>query len=381
MPATPAPALTPTNASSNPFANTSFASTVTAPAAAANPFSAVSFASTPVNATKPLGFASRGPFATSTKKLRRAQNTVSTIAAADTKALPPLRPGAKENEVIPMDEATKLNLTMLRMAQKEAKSNPLSDYTPWLKNYIAQSKVLEEGANGNGNGTANGTGSQETKPVQPTTFGSNFALSPAPKTSESDATTSSSTPTFSFKNPAPAPTAEPTKFTGFSFGSPSPAPMPAASAATPTPTSQNEDETQTNNKDDDSETDALAAAVLDEDEEELYFCPAKYTKREGEEGNKTWKPYSTGNLRLYRSKKDGTGKLVVRNNTGIVLLNLAIAKGAPITKVEGSNSKRTGSIQLISVEKDELGPEMFTLVTRIENMDELHKNLQMLAKK
>jgi hypothetical protein len=99
-----------------------------------------------------------------------------------------------------------------------------------------------------------------------------------------------------------------------------------------------------------------------------------------EGGKKEWKSKPVGVLRLYRNSSNHSSKLVIRNRSGIVQLNIPIAKGNPIEKVDKKSKKETGYIHLMSVEKEEVGPEAFMLVMRKEHVDKCFDTLQMLAK-
>ncbi len=302
--------------------------------------------------------------------------TTQTTDDAEKKALLPLRPGAKENEVIPLDEKTKLNLMVLRMAQKEGVNNPISDYTCWLKNYTAKMENTLGGKNGDDSYNAT---SKETKP---STFSFTPGSTSTPKASESSSNgnaLSTSTPTFSFSS-APSPISEPKKFTGFDFKPPT---SSAASSSSPAATSASKDDATTSeaNNNDDGQSENLGAAEVNEDEEELYSCRARFTKMIDEGGTKKWKQgFSIGNLRLYRNKKDGTGKLVVRNEVaGLVILNLGIPKGNKFQRAIANKKKDVGSLTFMSVEKAEEGTTMFMIQAKNQYMDPLEMHLKSIA--
>ena len=390
--ATPVPAATPAAAistskptpstNSNPFANTTFASATPKPAAV-NPFAAISFAPTPANKTTTFN---NKPIATSTKKKRPSTDT---NANANT-ALSPLRPGAAENEKIPMDASTKCNLELLKMAQKQSVDNALSDWTPLMRKYIQN---MNDVKNGKGGETSTSTSSSSAPasafvsvPASKSSTGafkSNFSFAaPAPspaKDKDGETSTSTSKPLFSFAS-SPAPAAPSKPFTGFSFGSPAtstPAPAPApAPAAAP----EKEADASASTEDDKaSGTDKVLAAEANENEEELFACRAIYRREIMVDGKKELKSFAAAPTRLMRNKDDGKSKVLQRNGAGAVMLNVAISKGANITVHSKDTKKNKGTVMFISTIDEEVGNEKIWLTTKLANFDEMVKNLKIMA--
>lgn len=309
----------------------------------------------------------KGPIATSTKKPEMTRKTFAFTSSGigrdgSTDAdLPPLRLGAKDNEVIPMNESEKSNMTMLRMAKKEAENNPLSDYTPWLKKYVAK--------NGDNAATATGSGAKET--ASASAFKKDFSFAPDPSPAKTP--DASSTPSFSFSS-TPAPAAEPKPFTGFSFATPSAAAPTSISSPAPVAVAPALDKNEASNADEDADATVIERAV-DEDEDEVFSCRAKYLRMV----DKEWKTFEANELRLYRNKKNGTCKIVQRDDMGRVRLNLIVAKGMPVNMIPRKENARTQNIQILSVMDEEIGPEQFILRTSLDVSDGLFKNLKSLA--
>lgn len=392
MPAEPTPAKAPINAfsaaaaSSNPFANASFASSVSSPkpttSSAVNPFAAVSFAATPANKT--VGLGRSAPIATSTKKIRPTTTSFAPRTPAPvSKPLAPLRSGAKENENIDVDESTKKNLKMLKVVQMESNINPLGDYTPFLKEYIQNNSESNSNANGNSNGASlfgNGAKSSALPAgsAPKTTFSFAAAAAPAvPKENSGDAALKSeSTPLFSFAS-SPAAPAEPKPFTGFSFGNASAASSTPTPAAAPVEREQEQEESAGN---EDDGTPGIVAGDLAENEKELNSCRAKYLRRvpsQDDPKKMEWKAFAAGVLRLYKNSDDGKCKVVLRDAAGKVRLNLNIAKGTKFVSLPAKNGTR--GVQFLSIMEQEVGVEQFILKTKVENFEKLVKALESMA--
>lgn len=380
--------------SSNPFANTAFASNTSSPkpstSSAVNPFATVSFAATPANKT--VGFGRSGPIATSTKKMRLAATSFAPPTPAPvSKPLTPLRLGAKENENIDIDESTKKNLEMLKVVQQESITNPLSDYTTVLKKYIQNDSKSNANASDNSNGASlfgNGAMSSASPAAgsAPKTTFSFAAPAPDPavanETRAEAAMKSESTPLFSFAS-APAAPAEPKPFSGFSFGNgsaasstPTPAPAPAPAFA-PVEKDQEQDESAEN---EDDGAPGVVAGDLAENEKELHSCRAKYLRRIPSQDDPKimeWKAFAAGVLRMYKNSDDGKCKVVLRDAAGKVRLNLNIAKETKFISLDAKNGTR--GVQFLSIMDQKVGIEQFILKTRADNFDALVKALESMA--
>ena len=356
--ATPQPA-----ASSNPFANTSFASKVSTPipskSSSVNPFATVSFAATP--ADKTIGFGKTGPIATSTKKLRP-------VITSAPEPFTPLRQGAK----IDMDDFTKKNLEALKGVQKEADFNPITDYTQLLDKYIQ-----------NRNPSLTGNGGENFSSPAVSVPQTTFSIAPAPAVAngiirgeEESEDLSPSIPSFSFAS-APATPAAPKAFTGFSFGNGTSASNTTAPVAADVETKQEE---STENDDDDDATPGVVVGELAENEQELHSVRAKYLRRVASEADSTkmeWKSFAAGVLRLYKNNDDDKCKIVLRDAAGKVRLNLNIAKGTSFRSLPAKNDAR--SVQFLSIMDEKVGLEQFILKTKQQHFDELLKALESMA--
>jgi hypothetical protein len=399
MPTTSTPALTPThssmnaaNASSagNPFATTSFASTVgNVPSdnndgnAFKNPFATVSFAATPANKSTSASTL----IATSTKKQRPFMETpssvvtksntssvISTSPVPPSKPLPPLRPGAIQGEKIPIQAPIKAALEVLTKFDKEGIVNPLSDYTPLSEKYI-RDKMSDQSVS---NGGKVSFGSNVSSAVIPSaTAAKDAPFSSAFSTENSNGPSSSNAkPIFSFSSP-PAESSGTKPFVGFSFGK-SDHVAPALNS-TPEPaidTVTNDDES------DGGEPTVVLASNENKDEIDLFSCRAKYLRRIAKDSDPTvkeWKTCSTGVLRVYKNQKDDKVRVVLRDAVGKVRLNLPIAKGTTFTKTQVKNG--VGGVQFMSVMDEEIGPELFMLRAKLEYFDKLCETLESVASK
>jgi len=394
-----------------PSTNNPFAKTVLKPSsventtAKSNPFATLSFANkaTPLSTsgteTQHQGKRMKPSAITAPTSINFTPSTTATTTATATittakqeAALPPLRNGAKENDAITMNENTKTVFSMLRMAQMEAKANPLSNYTEWLEAYSSkirktqnQDDVTDSATNHTVSVTTADTKKDE-KENLPTSTSDTTAITnnEVKKNDSTNPFVTSSPPKpftgFSF-TPAPTsavPTTEKTSgtsSTGFSFN-PISSTVPAPVAPTTTITSTTESEpsstTATNNN---NETEGVIKQ-LGEDEEELFECKAKYRKFVKDE--KKWKTYAPGTLRLLKSKSGATNKIVIRDSTlGKVLFNVGVFKGMKF--IAPQKAKGTASIRFFAVQDESSGLEQFCLVVKDESADGLFENLKKLA--
>lgn len=396
------PALTPTHSSkkastassatTNPFATTSFASTVGSIQGGdnhgdgfKNPFATVSFAATPANKSTNASTL----IATSTKKQRpvvetpssvvaksKSSSVISTSPVPPSKPLPPLRPGAIHGEKISIKSPTKGALELLLKIEKEGIVNPLSDYSSLLENYRQDKMVKQSVSNGTtkvsfggSTSTAVTTSATATKVAPPS-----FETVSSEKSNESSSNVSK--PLFSFSS-QPAESSGTKPFVGFSFGK--------SDQDTPTLNSVSEPaDAVSNNNDDESdsgEPTVVVASNENQDETELYSCRAKYLRRIAKDTDPTkkeWKTCSTGVLRVYKNQKDGKVRVVLRDAVGKVRLNLPIAKGTTFTKVPVKGG--VGGVQFMSMMDEEIGPELFMLRAKLEFFDMLCETLENVAK-
>ena len=408
---------------SNAFASVNFASkpaTAMPPPTAVNPFAQVSFAKTPVPkkssfAKTPappkfsmpqtqVSFATTpGPKQSSFAKTPAPTKTQTQPTPTSTKkeesSLKPLRPGAVDNEVSPIDAKTKRALALCVLTEIESKVNAMSNLSEMMLRFHSKSveqtndEPVEESASTNSKPSFSFGGSASPAPAPAAAESSTPKFSfggaaPAPAAAESStakfsfggaapapaAAEESSTPKFSFGGsaaPAPAPAA---KFTGFSFGNkaavpPAPAPAPV-------------DNEEPENADDDGGAPGLVAGDVDEDEELLFTCRAKYLRlvpKEGGDG-KEWKSFSSGPLKLFRNKETGKCKILMRDEAvGQVRLNASVQKGTKIMKGEVSK-KGVGTVTFATVLEADVGPENLMLKTKKEFHDRLFSTLEEMAK-
>lgn len=126
--------------------------------------------------------------------------------------------------------------------------------------------------------------------------------------------------------------------------------------------------------DEEAKTSVEILREKNEKEEVVFEARSKYLKMT----DKKWKAYSSGVLRLYKSKvSDSSKKIVLRNDSGRVQLNLGIYKGMTFTKAV---QKTKGYVGFAAVADEKAGLEKFQLMVKLEDLDPLFESLKGLAK-
>ncbi|GFH50961.1 hypothetical protein CTEN210_07437 [Chaetoceros tenuissimus] len=376
------------SAGSNAFSSVNFASkpaTAMPPPTAVNPFAQVSFAKTPVpkkssfaKTPAPTKFSmpqtqvsfattpapKQSSFAKTPAPTKTQTQSTPTSTKKEESPLKPLRPGAVDNEVIPIDAKAKRALALCVLTEIESKVNAMSNLSEMMLRFHSKSgdQWKDEPVEETSPAPAPAAAESSTPKFS---FGGS---TPAPAAAEE-----SSTPKFSFGgSAAPAPAAT---FTGFSFGN-------KAAAVPPAPAPAPVDNEEPENADDDGGAPGLVAGEVDEDEELLFTCRAKYLRLVPKEGGdeKEWKSFSSGPLKLFRNKETGKCKILMRDEAvGQVRLNASVQKGTKIMKGEVSK-KGVGTVTFATVLEADVGPENLMLKTKKEFHDRLFSTLEEMAK-
>merc|ERR1712038_2020806 len=97
-----------------------------------------------------------------------------------------------------------------------------------------------------------------------------------------------------------------------------------------------------------------------------------------EKGSSSWKGYSAGKCNFFRHKQNKRCWIVLRNDVGKVMLNLSIPKGTSFKKAK--KTARSGRIIFHGKEADAEKPAQYMLSCRNEQVDEVLKTLQDMAK-
>ena len=408
------------NSASNPFGSTVLKASNPPPAASAgraNPFGSVKLATSTGQIQAKPTFSFGGATASTPSSAAAASTTAFTFGAsnsAGSKTTPASAPPVDKFLTTPRgnsgSKVKELNSEFFALISKTFESGACAtDYSPIMEEYLKRVREIEEeddeqGAASNEGGgddkpTGNGSSNANATPLNSATF--SFGKGQA-----SSAPTASAAPTFSFGGStaktaappfsvgtkatetaaakpfasfgaAPASTGTTFSFTGsgktappattpksaFSFGAaPSGAGTPANAAAA------NEDD-PTSNPDDGK---INVGTEVNTEDDILHELKASLQKKIGEE----WKRIS-GTMRIYRNKTNAKCKLVIRDDSGKVLFNVALSKGMGFRKNLRKTKKggQIGQLGFMAVEDAKKGVERFALLVPPSSLDELHSKL------
>ena len=255
-----------------------------------------------------------------------------------------------------------------------------NDLTPLMNQYIKVAEDLQsdehdddgdvdDKENGKNSGLSalsggSSTTNDENKSQSSATTFSGFSFAPS-----SAPPPSSKGTTFSFTGGSvPAPTAASSSKPSFSFGAQPAAPSGGNSGNPIT----NEDDPTSNP--DDGKLDI--GKEENEDEKILYEVRARLIKLV--EGN--WNKLGVGVLRLYSNKKTQKKRMVLRNEVGKVMFNVAIGKGMQFKKSSQKTKKgEVWHVGFMAVEDAKEGPKQVMLNVKKEVVDEFHEKLEEVA--
>ncbi len=177
-----------------------------------------------------------------------------------------------------------------------------------------------------------------------------------------------SAPSFSFGTTSSAPpVAGPSSSApSFSFGATSAAPSTSHSNTASNGNEEEEDDPTANPDDGQVE---FVEQKINLEEDILYEVRASSFKSV----DGAWKKFTTGTLRVYGHKVTGKHRMVIRNEIGKELFNVAVAKGMKFHKIKNN-------VAFGAVEDAEKGRESFMVKVKPEFVDELHCLLENLVK-
>lgn len=109
------------------------------------------------------------------------------------------------------------------------------------------------------------------------------------------------------------------------------------------------------------------------EEETLHEVRAKLVRSEAGQ----WKKYGAGILRLYRHRKTGKGRMVIRNQIGKVQFNVGVSRGMTFEKVTKSTKKGEAAyVKFAAVEDASKGLEQCMLQVKPACLEKLHATLE-----
>lgn len=426
------PSVSSNNSASNPFGSTVLKASNPPPAASTgrtNPFGSVKLA-TSTGQTQAKPTFSFGASAASTTSANSNATAAAPAAAAASiafafgasnsaglKTTPAPAPSANKFLTTPRGNSgsriKELTSEFLALISNTFESgNCATDFSPIMREYMERVRKIEEEDEEQDAGCDEGAGGDNNKPTgdgfsnaTPTTFSFGKSQEPSASTTSAASTfsfggsTAATAPTkaaappfsmgtkatetaaakpFASFGAAPASSGTTFSFTGsgktappaatpksaFSFGAaPSAAGAPANAAAT-------DEDDPTSNPDDGKIN--VGTEVNTQDDVLYELKKAGLQKKIGEE----WKRIS-GTMRIYRNKTNAKCKLVIRDDSGKVLFNVALSKGMGFTKNLRKTKKgsQIGQLVFMAVEDAKKGVQRFCLLVAPGSLDELHSKL------
>ena len=209
-----------------------------------------------------------------------------------------------------------------------------------------------------------GGGSSSAAPFSGFAFGSSSSSAPAPATTFSFTAGATPAPAAAAVASAPAPS--------FSFG------VQSAKAAVAAPGNSsdaiaNEDDPTFNPDDGKLEV----GQEENKDEDKLYEVKVRLFRTI----DNAWKGGGIGLLRLYRNNKTSTQRMVLRNDIGKVMFNVAVSKGMVFNKqVKETKKGKKCHISFGAIEDKNEGFKNFMFNVAASDLDTFYEQLQMMAK-
>ncbi|EJK63710.1 hypothetical protein THAOC_15619 [Thalassiosira oceanica] len=411
---------------SNPFGSTVLRACNPPPAASTggtNPFGSVKLA-TSVGQTQAKPTFSFGGSASATTSASSSATASAPAASASTasstfgvKTTPASAPSANKFLTTPRgyngSKVKELTSEFLALISNTFQSGACAtDYSPIMQEYLERVRKIEEGddeqgavsyeGGGDNKPTGNGISNANTSSSNSTTFSfgkgqapSASTISAAPAFSFGGSAASAPTKTAAFSvgtkatetsaakpfasfGAAPASSGTTFSFTGsgktappattpksaFSFGA-----APSVVGTSANAAAANEDD-PTSNPDDGKIN--VGTEVNTEDDILYELKKTSLQKKIGEE----WKRIS-GTMRIYRNKANAKCKLVIRDDSGKVLFNVALSQGMGFQKNLRKTKKgiQIGQLVFMAVEDAEKGVQRFSLLVAPSSLDELHSKL------
>lgn len=363
-------------ATTNAFASTKLVANNNAPPPPSNPFAAVQLNS---GTTAPPSFSFGAAPKTEPKPFSFGQSSSQQQSSLKSTSSSSPKPTATANNKAA--QIKEINENFFKMIQDHVKKGYIaSDLSSLMEQYIhvAENVELDEeeeddggdgdnkDENGNNNNSGGSSKSEENKSQPSSTpfSGFSFASSSAPPPSSGGTTFS-----FTGGSTAPAPTAATVSKPTFSFGT-----QPAASGGSSSINNTTNEDDPTSNPDDGK---LEVGQEENEDEEKLYEVLARLNKLE----DKAWKKECKGPLRLYRNKTTDKKRMVLRNDAGRVMFNVAISNGMTFQKVSEKTQKGKDIwyVQFFAVVNAGEGAKPIRLNVVKDEVDRFHEELEKLA--
>lgn len=384
---------TPTKA--NPFAKISFASSSATPAKAALSFGVAASSSSPTSkplfgappsAVKPKapssGFsfgldtattntapAAPAPFSftgssqpnnkSTASKALFSSNSEQSKQSASTSSVPTFSTPPSSKKGSCSQKMSALNKGLLEWIVKTYEAgdvNKCMDWSPAMLEYDSKFDAIEptdDEDDINNENNPDGTSSESATSFSFGNTGTSSTSAPPPDGSFS----------FGFGASTPAPAAAPS----FSFGS-----IPPPSASTSNSTTVNEDDPTANPDDGKIEE---VEKEKNSDEDILYEVKVKPMKLKKDGGG--WQKYGAGKCRLYKHKTNSKHRLVLRNDIGKPLFNVAVSSQMTFTKeVKQGKKGKLAYVKFIGVEDASEGPRPIMLQVDPKEVDEFHSKLE-----
>lgn len=209
-----------------------------------------------------------------------------------------------------------------------------------------------------------GGGSSSAAPFSGFAFGSSSSSAPAPATTFLFTAGATPAPAAAAVTSAPAPS--------FSFGA-QPAKAAVAAPGNSNNAIANEDDPTFNPDDGKLEV----GQEENKDEDKLYEVKVRLFRTI----DNAWKGGGIGLLRLYRNNKTSTQRMVLRNDIGKVMFNVAVSKGMVFNKqVKETKKGKKCHISFGAIEDKNEGFKNFMFNVAASDLDTFYEQLQMMAK-
>lgn len=354
----------------NAFASTKLVASDASPPPSSNPFATVQLKS---GTTAPPSF--------SFGALPKAEPKPFSFGPSSTQQQPSSKSTSSKSKVNNTAQIEKINTNFFKMIQDHVDNGHIcNDLTPLMEQYIKVVEDLQDDEQDDAEGVVNGGNDNKNSGVSALSGGSstNDEIKPQPSStlfsgfsfasSSADPPSSKGT-TFSFTGgSAPAPAAVSASKPSFSFGQ-QPAAQSSGGSSIPT---ANEDDPTSNP--DDGKLDI--GKEENEDEKVLYEVRARLIKMT----DGKWTKLGVGVLRLYSNKKTEMKRMVLRNEVGKVMFNVAIGKGMKFIKSSQKTKKgEVWRVRFMAVEDEKEGAKQIMLNVKKEDVDEFHDKLEELA--
>lgn len=225
----------------------------------------------------------------------------------------------------------------------------------------------EQSSNNDGNKSqlSFGGGSSSAAPFSGFAFGSSSSPAPAPATTFSFTAGATPAPAAAAVASATAPT--------FSFGGAQPTKAAVTAPGNSGNAIANEDDPTYNPDDGKLEV----GQEENKDEDKLYEVKVRLFRTI----DNAWKGGGVGLLRLYRNNKTSTQRMVLRNDIGKVMFNVAVSKGMVFNKkVKETKKGKKCHVTFGAIEDESEGFKNFMFNVAASDLDTFYDQLEMMTK-